>query len=105
MSRQTYAVRRIVAGFAAVVALLLAGFGVVKAVGALGGSAGDGSITSPTVAQQLDPAPTSTAGATTVATLAPTSAAPSSAPATVAPPPSGAAPARPPALHARPDLP
>ena len=94
MSRQTYVVRRIGAGVAAVVVLLLGGFGVVKAVGALGGSAGDGSITSPT-APGASTTPPSTGAATTLATpatVAPT-APPSTVSVTVAPPPSGEAPA------------
>jgi hypothetical protein len=89
VSRQTYIVRRIGAGAVAGALLLLAGFGVVKAVGALGGSSGEGAMASPTVAPQV---PAATTAATT-ATMPATTVAPTVA-STVAPPPSGAAPAR-----------
>jgi len=94
-SRQTYIVRRIGAGVVAAVLLLLAGFGVVLAVGALGGSPADGSMSSPTDLPPISlPAPATTVGpSSTPAPATAVTVPPSAAPATVAPPPSGAAPA------------
>lgn len=99
MSRQTYIVRRIGAGAVAAVLLLLAGFGVVKAVGALGGSgSGEGSMASPTVAPQVPAATADTADtaapAPTATPIVATTVPSTTSPATVAPPPSAAAPAR-----------
>ncbi len=104
VSRQTYIVRRIGAGVVAAIVLLAAGFGVVKAVGALGGgsdgsslSAGDEpDATGAPPSSSPSSSPDGTTGtsvppsaATAAPTLPPTTPAP-----TVAPPPSSAAPAK-----------
>jgi hypothetical protein len=105
VSRQTYIVRRIGAGVVAAIVLLAAGFGVVKAVGALGGG-GDGSSLAAgdepsATGAPSSSSPPSSAPDATVGTSVPPSAAtaapsvpPTTAAVTVAPPPSSAAPAK-----------
>lgn len=104
MSQQTYVVRRIGAGVVAGVLLLLGGFGVVKAVDALGGGGGrDDDESSPTTPAR--PVVTVTSPATSPMTSSPgtevtdpviaaaTTQPPSTPPPSVAPPPSSTAPA------------
>lgn len=91
MSRQRYIVRRIGAGVVAITVLLLAGFGVVKAVGALGGGSDPD--------ETLTGSPTDTSPGTSGSTVTtPAAATTSVAPATTAPadtgPPTAEAPAQ-----------
>jgi hypothetical protein len=83
VSRQTYLARRVGAGVVAGALLLVAGFGVVQAIGALGGAGEDGSIASPT---SVASASVSSAVASAAGPTAPTVAATTASTVTTAPP-------------------
>jgi hypothetical protein len=78
VSRQRYIVRRLVAAVVGLVVLLAAGFGLVKAIGVLGGSSDDG------VAEGSGPSTTTATATMPAATNAATTPVPTSPPPTVA---------------------